>query len=436
MAKPNKLSLDTLFGGCEENSIEGNRLVMVETALIDPHPEHHFKPFDKQRNRGLLESIREYGVMQPVILQPKADGRYTMLAGYKRLHCNNLAGHQKILALLKEDISESVAKAMITHTNTRQTGLSGLLTSELAFALKLELECFVELRKQLRGKGIVSGKIELDGKVSEFGHLEKSRDALAKTYGMKPTDVQRLLQITTLIPELLELVDTKKIALGAAVPLAALEPVMQQEIFRLFTAGHRVDIAKAEALREAAKTGTLTVEQVTTIVTGSPTSQPSPIKPVKIQALTIQRYFTRGESPKEIQSTIEKALELYFRQEGMNGVGDILAPRLIAEIGDVRRFHSGSALIAFAGIDSPPFQSGSFTGTRRKISKRGSSLLRKTGYEVMKCLKTVKPAQDNAVYLYMLKKESEGKPKKVAKIAALNKFLRIYYARASEVYAS
>lgn len=120
----------------------------------------------------------------------------------------------------------------------------------------------------------------------------------------------------------------------------------------------------------------------------------------------------------------------------MNGVGDVLAPQLIAEIGDVRRSHSGSALIAFAEIDSPPFESGNFVGTRRKISKRGSSLLRKTGYEVMKCLKTVKPTEDAAVYQYILKKESEGKPKKVAKIAALNKFLRIYYARVSEVYAN
>lgn len=85
-------------------------------------------------------------------------------------------------------------------------------------------------------------------------------------------------------------------------------------------------------------------------------------------------------------------------------------------------------------IDSPPFQSGSFTGSQRGISKRGSSLLRKTGYEVMKCLKTSKPTEDAAVYLYMLKKEAEGKPKKVAKIAALNKFLRIYYARVKAVY--
>ena len=148
---------------------------------------------------------------------------------------------------------------------------------------------------------------------------------------------------------------------------------------------------------------------------------------------------------KEVNKTLESILTQmqklattlpeYNTIRAMNGAGDVLAPRLIAEIGDVRRFHSGSALIAFAGIDSPPFQSGSFTGTQRKISKRGSSLLRKTGYEVMKCLKTVKPSQDNAVYLYMLKKEAEGKPKKVAKIAALNKFLRIYYARVSEVYS-
>jgi transposase len=126
----------------------------------------------------------------------------------------------------------------------------------------------------------------------------------------------------------------------------------------------------------------------------------------------------------------------YETVRGMSGVGDVLAPRLIAEIGDVRRFHSGSALVAYAGIDAPPYQSGRFTGTKRNISKRGSALLRRTGYEVMKCLKTVKPKEDAAVYLFMLKKESEGKAKNVAKIAGLNKFLRIYYARAKLAYSA
>ena len=118
----------------------------------------------------------------------------------------------------------------------------------------------------------------------------------------------------------------------------------------------------------------------------------------------------------------------------MSGVGRVLSLKLIAEIGDVRRFHSGKALVAYAGIDAPPYQSGQFIGTKRKISKRGSSNLRKIGYEVMRCLKTLKNPTDRKVYDFIIKKENEGKAKRVAKIAGLNKFLRIYYARVLEAY--
>jgi len=167
-----------------------------------------------------------------------------------------------------------------------------------------------------------------------------------------------------------------------------------------------------------------------------------PSSAASTKMLTLEAVRVLKEVNKTLETILTQMQELaitlpeYTVVRSMNGVGDVLAPRLIAEIGDVRRFHNGSALIAFAGIDSPPFQSGSFTGTRRKISKRGSSLLRKTGYEVMKCLKTVKPIEDDAVYRYMLKKEAEGKAKKVAKIAALNKFLRIYYARVKEIFVN
>ena len=118
----------------------------------------------------------------------------------------------------------------------------------------------------------------------------------------------------------------------------------------------------------------------------------------------------------------------------MSGVGNKIRSRLIAEIGDVRRFKNSNCLIAYAGIDVPPFQSGQFTATNRKITKRGNKHLRKVGYEAMKSLKTVKPTKDNAVYLFILKKENEGKGSITAKIAGLNKFLRIYYARVMEVY--
>lgn len=157
-------------------------------------------------------------------------------------------------------------------------------------------------------------------------------------------------------------------------------------------------------------------------------------KMLTLEATRVLREINRTlETILTHMQALATTLPEYGVVRAMKGVGDVLAPRLMAEIGDVRRFHNGSALVAFAGIDSPPYQSGSFTGTRRKISKRGSALLRKTGYEVMKCIKSTKPSEDAAVYHFMLKKEAEGKPKKVAKIAAMNKFLRIYYARVMEV---
>ena len=113
--------------------------------------------------------------------------------------------------------------------------------------------------------------------------------------------------------------------------------------------------------------------------------------------------------------------------------GDRLAPILIAEIGDVRRFTSAKALNAYAGNDAPPYQSGQFEGTNRHISKRGSAYLRKACYEVMHSLKVHKPEND-PVYQFIIKKESEGKHKTVAKMAGVNKFLRIYYARVMELY--
>lgn len=132
---------------------------------------------------------------------------------------------------------------------------------------------------------------------------------------------------------------------------------------------------------------------------------------------------------------LAKTVPEYSTVRAMGGVGDVLAPKLIAEIGDVRRFHSAKALTAYAGIDPPPYESGQFVGSNRRITKRGSSTLRKVGYEVMRVLKSHKEPEDHAVYRYILKKESEGKSKKLAKIAGLNKFLRIYYARVNELYS-
>ena len=182
----------------------------------------------------------------------------------------------------------------------------------------------------------------------------------------------------------------------------------------------------------------------------------APSKGLAIYELATNSITTRGEDPyiqlaqsqcvdllasaqnaaDEIilqMQTIAETIPEYKVLRSMAGVGDRLGPVILAEIGDIRRFHSGRALNSFAGNDAPPYQSGQFESRNRHISKRGSATLRKACYEVMQCLKLTKP-QDDPVYLFMLKKEQEGKPYNVAKMAGVNKFLRIYYARAMELY--
>ena len=187
--------------------------------------------------------------------------------------------------------------------------------------------------------------------------------------------------------------------------------------------GYRQSESKAKQIYALAKEG------IPTLPSNTPSTKMLVQESVKIVREvddTLTQILTR-------MSEIAKMLPEYQVVHDMGGVGDVLAARLIGEIGDVRRFRNAKSLIAYAGIDAPPYQSGKFTGTDRHISKRGSSTLRKVGFETMTCLVMQKKCGD-PVYDFIKKKQAEGKASKVAKIAGFNKFLRIYYARVMEVY--
>ena len=191
------------------------------------------------------------------------------------------------------------------------------------------------------------------------------------------------------------------------------------------------------AIKKGHRTGAQIAQKVYRLAHECVTFEPSQ----KVAALSVKHCVSLLRSTEQATDSIitqmdelTKELPEYEIIKKMKGVGDKLAPRLIAEIGDVRRFKNSKSLIAYAGIDAPPYQSGQFEAMNRHISKRGSRSLRKCGYEVMMAVKSSKPKEDNAVYEDMLKKEAEGKNKKLVKIAGLNKFLRIYYARVIEVY--
>lgn len=134
-------------------------------------------------------------------------------------------------------------------------------------------------------------------------------------------------------------------------------------------------------------------------------------------------------------NNLAKELKEYEVVKAMPGVGETLRPLLIAEIGDINRFHSADSLIAYAGIDVPPYQSGQYESKNRHITRKGSNELRKIAYQAVSMIYMLKPSYDQIVLNFILKKKNEGKPYKVALVAGMNKFLRIYYARVKEVYS-
>ena len=148
---------------------------------------------------------------------------------------------------------------------------------------------------------------------------------------------------------------------------------------------------------------------------------------VEQAVLQLQATSTALAALKKEMQELAATLPEYSVVMKMFGVGPALGPQLMAEIGDVRRFHSKKALVAFAGLDSPPNDSGQITNNHKRITKRGSPALRRTLFLVMGIFLQLSP-EDEPIYQFMNKKRAEGKPYKVYMMASANKFLRIYYA--------
>ena len=258
---------------------------------------------------------------------------------------------------------------------------------------------------------------------------------------------QRIAFVSTLKVQLINLLDQTMPGITKVLPLKSRNP--EKCTLLLF-------IKRYKSFDEIQRIGkTRFLSTYATLMKKTP-DRYAPKKGLEIYEMARDSITTRGEDPYiwsaqdqciELLSTAQNAADEIITQmqniaetipeykvlRAMNGVGDRLGPVILAEIGDIRRFHSAKALNSFAGNDAPPYQSGQFESRNRHISKRGSPALRKACFEVMQALKLTKP-QDDPVYQFILKKEQEGKPYNVAKMAGVNKFLRIYYARAMELY--
>lgn len=308
--------IDTLFAGPGQTAptafipVSQRRLEVISHDLIDAHPKHPFKPYNEEANPALLESVQTMGVLQPILLQAKSDGRYTLLSGYKRLFCNTKAGNREILALVDEDIPDAAAELIVTQSNTTQYGLGSFLPSEMAYALKMELDALTELRRQLKGREEKDGKVQVGSKVFHMAHLEKSRDTIAKSYGLTQTDVQRYIQLISLIPALLNLVDQKHLPIRTGVILSALPEKIQVAVLDCLKEGRSLTVDRAQEIKEEYQAGNLTPEEIRKFFY-RPQNAPRKTS-VLLRPKLIQKYFTEGQSSEEIQKTVEEALKLYF----------------------------------------------------------------------------------------------------------------------------
>lgn len=287
--------------------IPENAVQMFPVNGIRPFPGHPFHLYEGERLEEMVESIREHGILVPVIIWKRDDG-YVMLAGHNRMRAAEMAGMTEIPAIVKEDLSEQDAYVYVIETNLIQRAFSELAISEKAVVLK---ERYDKVLSQGKRNDIIRELEKLSGMKSEVtcghdDHRLKSRDSLGEEYGLSGSSVARLLRVNHLIPEYREKVDSGELPFMTGVNLSYLS---EEEQRITLAAGVMPDADQVKKLREHA--GSLTAEMVSPILNRpDKQSQRRQGFSLKIPDTWREKYFT-GMEKKQIAAVIEEALEAW-----------------------------------------------------------------------------------------------------------------------------
>lgn len=296
-------------------------ILEMDFARMEPFPNHKFKLYEGQQLADMVESIRQFGVLLPIILWHNEDGKYIILSGHNRHNAALLAGLSKGPVIIKENLTYDEAVLIVTETNLRQRSFGDMSHSERAYCLAQHYEA---LKSQGRRNDLLD-EIEMllnphesrenPTSVQVEQKLE-SRGKVGQEYGLSASKVGRYIKIATLIEPLLMRVDTGEIPFLAAYDLSFIgDGDRQRQIAELMESdNYKVDMKKAELLRSYYETGKLNDTTAVQILSGEKTRKPKNNKPqpFKVKSAVITKYFTAGQSAKEIEDTIDRALTLYF----------------------------------------------------------------------------------------------------------------------------
>ncbi|MDK2965932.1 ParB N-terminal domain-containing protein [Lacrimispora sp.] len=303
--------------------VQGGILEM-DFSLMESFPNHRFKLYDGQQLDDMVESIRQFGILLPIILWHTEDGQYIILSGHNRKNAAQLAGLNKGPVIIRENLTYEDAVLIVTETNLRQRSFSDMSHSERAYCLAQHYEA---LKSQGKRNDLLE-EIEMflnphsseeNSTSSEVQTKSRSDTKLGQDYGLSRDKVAKYIRISNLIDPLILRVDTGEIAFLAAYDLSFVEDTAkQQQIADLMESdSYKVDMKKAELFHSYYETGKLTDTAIVQILSGEKTRKPKSSKPqpVKIKPAVISKYFTPQQTQKEIEETIDKALALYFENQ-------------------------------------------------------------------------------------------------------------------------
>ena len=293
--------LDDLFS-TEENRQEEQREQVQQIPIEElfPFKNHPFKVLDDESMQRTVESVEQYGVLSPLIARPRPEGGYEIISGHRRQHAAQLAGLETLPVIVR-NMDDDAAVLLMVDSNLQR---ENILPSERAFAYKMKLEA---LKNQGARSDLTCGQI---------GHKSngaKARDIVADESGDNARNVQRFIRLTNLIPELLEMVDEKKIAFNPAVELSYLDESQQRDFLEAMNDTQNApSLSQAQRLKKLAQEGHFSYD-VAFAVMGE--EKKDELDKVVIKNDTLRKYFPRSFTPKQMEDTIIKLLDQWQRKQ-------------------------------------------------------------------------------------------------------------------------
>ena len=290
-------SYDDIFSTEESRQEEQREQVQqIPIGELFPFKNHPFKVLDDDSMSDTVESVKQYGVLSPLIARPRPKGGYEIISGHRRQHAAELAGLETLPVIVRQ-MDDDAAIILMVDSNLQR---EHILPSERAFAYKMKLDA---MKNQGTRSDLTSTQV-----VSKL----RSNEKLGAENNQSRETVRRFIRLTNLIPELLDMVDNKTVSFNPAVELSYLSPEQQQEVIRAMDDTQNFPtVSQAKRIKKLAQDGTFTTETVVAIMGEEKKSE---LDTVTIKNDTLRKYFPRSYTPKQMEDTIIKLLEQWQKK--------------------------------------------------------------------------------------------------------------------------